>query len=570
MKIFISYPREKFEQAEQLCISLEQDGHEVFFDGTKLPKGVGYDNLIRKELQNSELMIFLVSPESIDSGSYCLTELTIFKEKYPKPSDHILPVMIAVTEFSKIPNYLKAVTVFRPIGNFVAETAAQVAGIAAKRNKKLRKTLVAAGCMLLIVVGCYFIFFRPSPTPIVKSNEQMIALKGFSVFEKPDKDSKIIFRINTNEEFILIGEQKVINWTKIILVNGREGWTVTNDIEYEKSKSKNIDVGKGFGFRGDSWQLFFSAPQEKNNQENESGIENRFAQAIDQCKRSLHLAVYEMNSESITNAIIGAHKRGVEVQVLTDNRSKDFPGSTFNKLSENGITVKTNYTQGALMHNKFAVMDDTTVWTGSYNYTLNATYNNNENLVMIESPAIAAVYNHAFKRMYVDGIFKKTNDQQNSTALPPLPFNARVYFTPNDDVINIIKSEISKAKKSIRFMFFSFTLKEVAELLNQQALKGVNVKGIVEQRLDRRPIFTDTISGSEVRQDGNPRYLHHKVIIIDDKEVITGSMNMSTAASTRNSENVLILEDDLLASKYAAEFERLWKVSVKRKPKEEY
>lgn len=577
MKIFISYPSEKFREAERLSISLLEDNHKVFFDNTNLPKGESYDKLIREELRISNFLIFLVCPEAVDAGSYTLTELQLFQKKYPKPSGHVLPVMIAPTSFELIPNYIQAVTMLQPTGNFVAETTARIAEIASEKKKRLVKLLATAFGILAIAVVSYFIFFRTSKPPANDSDLQMVAVKSFSVFEKADQDSRIIRRVNTNEEFTLMPEKKVVNWARIKLVSGQEGWVMAQDMVFVKSKTKNIDVGRGFGFRGSYWQLYFTSPQPEGKPQNESGIDARFAQAIDRCKKSLQIAVYEINNGNITNAIIDAHKRGVKVQVVTDDISISFSNSTFKDLIQSGIIVKTDSLGGSsgIVHHKFAVLDDSIVWVGSWNYTDNSTFKNNENVIVIESPEIAAVYSRNFKKMYFDGIFRRNANYgiPGTTNQPTtsLPYGVEVFFTSDDDIMDVVKREISKAKKLIRFMYFAFTLKEIADLLNQKSLQGVKVSGIVEERLNRnRPqIFTDTIPNSEIRWDGNPNFLHHKCIIIDDKTIITGSLNLSKTALIKNSENVIILSDSVLASKFTAEFDRLWKVAVKREENNE-
>jgi phosphatidylserine/phosphatidylglycerophosphate/cardiolipin synthase-like enzyme len=65
-----------------------------------------------------------------------------------------------------------------------------------------------------------------------------------------------------------------------------------------------------------------------------------------------------------------------------------------------------------------------------------------------------------------------------------------------------------------------------------------------------------------MRQDGNKYVLHHKVFIIDDKTVITGSFNFSASAQDGNDENVVIITDPDLAAQYIAEFNRRWAEAV--------
>lgn len=64
-----------------------------------------------------------------------------------------------------------------------------------------------------------------------------------------------------------------------------------------------------------------------------------------------------------------------------------------------------------------------------------------------------------------------------------------------------------------------------------------------------------------VKQDGNPSFLHHKVIIVDERIVITGSMNYSTNAEENNDENVIIIDNAEIARLYLQEFERVWNLA---------
>jgi phosphatidylserine/phosphatidylglycerophosphate/cardiolipin synthase-like enzyme len=61
-----------------------------------------------------------------------------------------------------------------------------------------------------------------------------------------------------------------------------------------------------------------------------------------------------------------------------------------------------------------------------------------------------------------------------------------------------------------------------------------------------------------VRQDGNPGTFHHKVIIIDDEIVVTGSLNFSNNADDSNDENVIIIANKDIAALYLQEFDRRW------------
>ena len=58
--------------------------------------------------------------------------------------------------------------------------------------------------------------------------------------------------------------------------------------------------------------------------------------------------------------------------------------------------------------------------------------------------------------------------------------------------------------------------------------------------------------------DVSPGNIHHKVIVIDEETVITGSYNFSKRAEEQNSENLLIIKGNKdIAQSYLAEFNRL-------------
>jgi phosphatidylserine/phosphatidylglycerophosphate/cardiolipin synthase-like enzyme len=68
-------------------------------------------------------------------------------------------------------------------------------------------------------------------------------------------------------------------------------------------------------------------------------------------------------------------------------------------------------------------------------------------------------------------------------------------------------------------------------------------------------------AGMDVRLDGNPRLMHHKVILVDQQIVITGSYNFSYNAEHNNDENTLIIHSPDIAAEYMAEFQEIYDLS---------
>jgi phosphatidylserine/phosphatidylglycerophosphate/cardiolipin synthase-like enzyme len=60
--------------------------------------------------------------------------------------------------------------------------------------------------------------------------------------------------------------------------------------------------------------------------------------------------------------------------------------------------------------------------------------------------------------------------------------------------------------------------------------------------------------------------MHHKVIVIDERIVVTGSMNYSTNAEESNDENVIIIDNPEIARLYMQEFDRVWNLGTDPEP----
>jgi tetratricopeptide (TPR) repeat protein len=147
MRIFISHSSKYRALCERLQLALEANGrHDVFVDRSELTPGQAFDEKIRTAILGCELLLFLVSPESVAAGSYALAELNIAKSRWRHPGHHVLPVKVAPTPQDAIPAYLSAVTILEPQGDVVAETLAAVEARGTRRGRSL--ALIATVVML--------------------------------------------------------------------------------------------------------------------------------------------------------------------------------------------------------------------------------------------------------------------------------------------------------------------------------------------------------------------------------------------------------------------------------------
>ncbi len=124
---------------------------------------------------------------------------------------------------------------------------------------------------------------------------------------------------------------------------------------------------------------------------------------INSANSSLDIAIYSLTESDIVNAIAAAENRGVAVRVITDREESGnkYQAKELLALSNAGIPIKINSHKG-LMHLKVTIADDRTVTTGSYNYTDEATYDNDEVLVVINDQNIAQNWDNEFQSMWAD------------------------------------------------------------------------------------------------------------------------------------------------------------------------
>jgi len=127
---------------------------------------------------------------------------------------------------------------------------------------------------------------------------------------------------------------------------------------------------------------------------------DKLVEKIDSAKSSLYIAIYSFTLDSISDAVIRAKKRGVEVKVIYDSDQSKNDASDDERLINEGIAVA--YRNGSgYMHNKFTIIDMNIVATGSFNYSNNADTKNEENLVFLDSSGLAEKFKQNFDIIWV-------------------------------------------------------------------------------------------------------------------------------------------------------------------------
>lgn len=130
------------------------------------------------------------------------------------------------------------------------------------------------------------------------------------------------------------------------------------------------------------------------------GAEDMIISAIGKARVSVRVAAYSFTSKPVALALLCAHKRGLDVQVVADYDANSGRYTSVRFLANNGVPVRLN-DRYAIHHNKFMVIDGLHVQTGSYNYSAAAQDRNAENVLMLWNvPGIARRYADEWQKLW--------------------------------------------------------------------------------------------------------------------------------------------------------------------------
>jgi phosphatidylserine/phosphatidylglycerophosphate/cardiolipin synthase-like enzyme len=319
---------------------------------------------------------------------------------------------------------------------------------------------------------------------------------------------------------------------------------------------------------------------------------------------SLHLAIYDFRldeplASTVVQALVAAADRGVDVRLAYDHGGKTTaleaappdddlalgfaalgadpaPPGTHEWLHEHfdGTAVQLGPIDpgGQIMHHKYVVRDGAQVWTGSTNVTSDAWTHQENNIVVIDSPYVAAGYERDFTELWTTGRVAGTGSHAHGTTTLD-DADAEWDFAPGDgaDIDATLCRMVEGADHDIHIATMVLTSGTVLEALVHALARGVAISGIYDKgQMD--PIVRDwkknengrtkaarfgEIAAHLVGKRSEPYtptskhdFLHHKVLVCDDR-VLTGSSNFSRNAAS-NAENVVLSASPELAARFRA------------------
>jgi phosphatidylserine/phosphatidylglycerophosphate/cardiolipin synthase-like enzyme len=322
----------------------------------------------------------------------------------------------------------------------------------------------------------------------------------------------------------------------------------------------NIPIAVGYGVDGGWYQLYFTDPTNAAADQIDGGPDGPLVEAIDSARLSVDAAMYSLSLNNVRQALIHAHRRGVQVRVVMESDNMDHFDPQ--ALKDAGVPIIGDRHEG-LMHNKFVVIDRSEVWSGSMNFTDDGAYLDRNNLMRIRSSKVAADYETEFNEMFVDDKFGP--DVGGPTPHPRVTVDGtplEIYFSPDDHIQAGLVDLLKDTKSSIYFLAYSFTADPLGDAIIQRSGAGVTVSGVMDadQVASNTGTEFDTFrsAGLDIRLDGDPGLMHHKVMILDGQTVVLGSYNFTASAEKYNDENLMVIHSQEIAAQYMQEFQRVY------------
>ncbi|MEM7553945.1 MAG: DUF655 domain-containing protein [Cyanobacteria bacterium P01_A01_bin.84] len=387
-------------------------------------------------------------------------------------------------------------------------------------------------------------------------------------------------------------------------------------------------------------------------------LEGEIINTISRAQSSVDLAVQELNLPKIAEALVERHKAGVKVRVILEHQYSRswsrFSSSNINSLSvrekkryqefqhftdinkdsklsleelkqrdalvilqDAKIPVIDDTADGSkgsgLMHHKFLLVDNRIVIVSSANFTRSGIHGdtnkieslgNANNLLKIDSPKLASLFQEEFNLMWGDGVGKKLDSKfglkklfrkaqkitlgKNKITLKFSPVSPTLPWLKTSN--GLIGKTLADGEKAIDLALFVFSEQRLANILEKRHLNKIKIRALIEKDFAYRS-YSEGLDMMGVALSQKCKYepdnqpwskpintvgvpilsegdlLHHKFSVIDGKEVITGSHNWSDAANYKNDETLLIIENPVVAAHYIREFERLYKNSSRGIPR---
>lgn len=302
-----------------------------------------------------------------------------------------------------------------------------------------------------------------------------------------------------------------------------------------------------------------------------------FIEAIEKAQKSLKIATYRLDDKIILDSILGAKKKGIDVQVILETetysheKSASSNESSLEALKNANIKIFNHPKWVKQTHHKIIIIDEKEVLltTGNLDHESfdgDKTYTGTRDFtILITDPAMISEINRVFD-----------NDTQEKKSQPS---NINLLWGPDKQRKNLLKL-IHQAKKSISIYQQDIQDKDICNALIEKTKKDkVQVKIVMtpfpfSKTKDNN--FKNQMklkkAGAQVRFLENGVYVHAKVMIIDGgtktQRAYLGSCNFYPSSIDDNRELGVILTGSKNIQKLESIFEEDFKDAVPNHPLE--
>jgi PLD-like domain len=338
-------------------------------------------------------------------------------------------------------------------------------------------------------------------------------------------------------------------------------------------------MGKTF-FTTDNIEIYFQSKR--------AGIEADLATKlitfIEGTQNTLDCAIYDLRDPNILAALHKVSEK-CTLRIAYDagkertggSMGDPKPSGTEQAIEDAGLTryAFPVHHGNHLMHDKFLIRDGESIWSGSANFTIGGLKLQDNNCLILKSKDVAQLYRNDFEHLLKDDHhengFRTPNDK--------LPINATTSVTPSfspEAGEAIEDAVIAKIKDAQKLRILAFLISDPGILQSLLPFQGQekDIRGVYDPHgmqsatkgshknpalfwFLNDPRFVAAPSHA-FNPNGEQNFMHNKVMIIDDRYVITGSYNFSENAEL-NDENILIIDSKIVAAEYTNYFDTLFK-----------
>lgn len=365
---------------------------------------------------------------------------------------------------------------------------------------------------------------------------------------------------NFNKKFIVIALPLLL--LILCLYLGLTFFSLYQNREVTKSKpARTIEVNEPF-----TANLYFN---------DELGLDvfsELIINGLDSAKNKIELAMYSMDNTAVRDALYRAAARGVLINLIFSDKHENGVKNLFNNNHKN-LKISFISSNDGSMHHKFLLIDrgstQQKLFFGSYNFTNIQGKYDPSFMLTTERPELIWVFGDEFERLAggIPGGVKESTNYNPYAALIKYPEGfIEIWFSPglvNNNIKDRMLSLIKNSRSNIKIMTWSLTDKDVAAELALKS-KQIPVSIITDdynwsaagsafpilaaqknrQNLNNLEIITDSNRNQEIAKilpnnDLNS-FLHHHLLVVDDRVAVFGTNNWSSNGFFRNDESMMI------------------------------